>query len=271
MKKFAVLGNPINHSKSPFIHKLFAKQFKIKNFYYEKIFVDVDKFEIKVNEFFLNYGNGINITLPFKTQAFNISNKLTERAKLSKTVNTLKKENGFLIGDNTDGIGLLEDLKNLNMINKNYKILIIGAGGAAQSIIPVLLSFGCFITITNRTLLRAINLYKIFESNKNIKILDSNKIDYNFDLIINATSASTNKENLILPESLLINKSTKCYDICYQKSGMTPFLKWCKSKDSMFLSDGIGMLVNQAAYSFLFWNGIFPDVKIVIKKLKSEC
>lgn len=269
MKKFVVLGNPIKHSKSPLIHKIFAKQFKIKNFYYEKILVPLKKFSFVVDDFFSHGGYGANITAPFKQEAFSIVNKITDRAKLSRSVNTLKYINGYLLGDNTDGIGLLQDLKRLNMIDLNDKVLIIGAGGAAYGIVYTLLLFGYNLTICNRTLKRAIDLQNFYS--KKIKVLEFNEINNNhkFNLIIN-TSSKHILEKFILPEKLFIDKYTKCYDINYHDCGKTPFLMWCKKRQVNILNDGLGMLVCQAAHSFLFWNECFPDCDNVIKYLKKE-
>lgn len=272
MKKFAVFGNPIKHSKSPLIHKLFAKQVGInKNFYYSKKLIPLNKFKNKVNEFFLNKGLGINVTLPFKKEAFFISDKLTKKAKISKSVNTLKFENGYLLGDNTDGIGLIKDLKRLNMVNIKDKILIIGAGGAAQGIIPNLLSLSCDIFIINRTLENAINLSNLFNSYQNIKVLNFNNIEkYKFNLIINASSGSVlNDDKKILSNKIFIDEFTNCYDISYVNKGITPFLNHCKIRKAKKISDGIGMLVFQAAYSFLLWNKILPDAIPIIKFLNN--
>lgn len=274
-KKFAVFGNPINHSLSPFIHKIFAKQFNI-NISYKKIFVPINKFEFFIKNFFFNGGDGANITLPFKKQAYLISNKLTYRARLSGVVNTLKYYNksDIILGDNTDGVGLVEDLLNLkifNQENKKNNILIIGSGGAAKGVILSLLPYCSSITLTNKTLINAINLSLFFKIHKKIFVLpfdEKNKQDFN--LIINATSGSALGNKLILPEKISINEKTYCYDMFYMLYKKTPFLKWCKKKGSKHLYNGLGMLVGQAAHSFFLWNKIFPKITSVINILKKD-
>lgn len=273
MKKFAVIGNPINHSKSPIIHNKFAKQFNMKEFFYEKILATMDNFSVIIKDFFLRGGNGINVTSPFKKKAFLICNQTTDRAKKSGSVNTIKYIDSVLFGDNTDGIGLLQDLKRLKIINSNDNILIIGSGGAVYGIMHDLLFFGCKITVINKTFKNTVILHNFFKKNKNIKILDFNEINKknNFNLVINATSGSILNEKLILPKKLYIDKNTKCYDISYhQNYRLTPFLIWCKKKQARILHNGIGMLVCQAAHSFLFWNNIFPNYKTVIECLKKN-
>lgn len=274
-KNFAVFGNPIKHSLSPLIHKIFAKQLKLK-LSYKKIFVPINKFNFFIEKFFFNGGYGANITLPFKKQAYFISNKLTDRAKLTGVVNTLKYDSNknFLLGDNTDGIGLVEDLINLKIFNKkNIKknILIIGSGGAAKGIILSLLPYCSSITLTNKTFSHAINLSLFFRKYKKIFVLPFDKKNKkDFDLIINATSGSALGEKLILPEKILINEKTHCYDMFYMLHKKTPFLKWCKNKGSKNLYDGLGMLVGQAAHAFFFWHNVFPNIIPIINILKKK-
>lgn len=272
-KKFAVFGNPVQHSLSPFIHKNFAKQFNL-NIVYEKIFIPINEFNFFIKNFFSNGGYGANITLPFKKQAYSISDKLTDRAKLVGVVNTLKYNNkNFLVGDNTDGIGLVEDLLRLKIFNKKNKknILIIGTGGAAKGVVSFLLPYCKSITLTNKTLTNAIILKDYFKQSKKIFILPFNKKNsINFDLIIHATSGSALGEKLILPEKININQNTHCYDMFYILNKITPFLQWCKSKGSKNLYNGLGMLVGQAAHSFFFWNNMLPKVIPVINLLKKN-
>ncbi|QJC32105.1 shikimate dehydrogenase [Enterobacteriaceae endosymbiont of Donacia versicolorea] len=272
MKRFAVFGNPIKHSKSPIIHKLFAKQTGILQ-KYTKICVPIDNFHEKLLNFFKNGGNGANITIPFKKKAYKLCNTFTERAKYSGVVNTIKiMKSQEILGDNTDGIGLLQDLKNLKFIHPKSKILLIGAGGAAQGIIYSLIKFGCNITIINRTYQNAKNIIKYFHNIKNLNCIElqhfsknlHNQLQYN--LIINATSSSL-KGNIPNISPLIIKSNIFYYDLFYDIS-LTPFLKWCRFHGAKKISDGIGMLIEQAAYSFYLWHGIMPNTKIIIQKFK---
>ncbi|BAP58530.1 shikimate dehydrogenase [Candidatus Tachikawaea gelatinosa] len=268
-KKFAVFGNPIQHSKSPLIHKLFAIQNDIKCTYV-KICPLLNKFSESIDTFFKkNNGIGANVTVPFKEEAWTIADKLSKRAKLAKSVNTLKRVDDFIIGDNTDGIGLLNDLKRLNMIYFQDNILIIGAGGATRGIILPLLKFGCSLSITNRTLSRAEKLVKSMNLENKIKVLPLNKVkNYHFNLLINATSSGIQGKVPEISEKIFY-KNLRCYDLFYQNK-ITPFLLWCKNLGVKKYSNGLGMLVEQAAESFYFWHNIFPKTKPVIEYLKKN-
>ncbi|QJC38165.1 shikimate dehydrogenase [Enterobacteriaceae endosymbiont of Donacia marginata] len=271
MKIFAVFGNPIKHSKSPIIHQLFAKQTGVLQ-NYKKICVPINGFYKIFFSFFKNGGIGANITIPFKKKAYKLCDILTERAKYSGVINTVKIINSkTILGDNTDGIGLLKDLQNLKFINPKSNILLIGAGGAAQGIIYPLIKFGCNITIINRTYENTKKIIKFF---KNVKKINSFKLEdlflfhnkFKYHLIINATSSSM-KGNIPNIPSSIINPDIFCYDLFYNFN-KTPFLKWCLIHGAKKISDGIGMLIEQAAYSFYLWHGIMPNTKIIIKKYK---
>ncbi|QJC33723.1 shikimate dehydrogenase [Enterobacteriaceae endosymbiont of Donacia provostii] len=272
MKLFALFGNPIEHSKSHIIHKLFAKQIGIEQKYI-KIKVSTNSFSTSIINFFKNGGLGANITVPFKREAYQICDLLTNRAKFSGVVNTMKILNDHkILGDNTDGIGLLQDLQNLKYITSKSNILLLGAGGAAQGIIYPLIKFGCKITIVNRTYQNAKNIIQHFKKNKNInclKIENLSKYPYNktyYDIIINATSSSMKGDIINIPISV-INSNIFCYDLFYNNNN-TPFLKWCISQGVKNISDGIGMLIEQAAYSFYLWHDIMPDTKKVLMNIK---
>ncbi|CAL4043283.1 Shikimate dehydrogenase (NADP(+)) [Buchnera aphidicola (Phyllaphis fagi)] len=268
---YLLFGNPVNHSKSPIIYDLFSKQIDI-NFNYSVKCIEKQDFCNFVYNFFHSYGKGANVTVPFKEKAYKLSNILTERAYISGSVNTLKStENNRIVGDNTDGIGLLYDLKRLNFINLGFRVLLIGAGGAARGIIPYLLSFNCSIDILNRTLERANNIVSYFKHLGCIKAIKLNefhklyKLHYN--LIIHTTSVDFQGNNrFFIPNIIFNSDKTFFYDICYSDD-MTMFLKWCKSCGAKYYSDGIGMLVSQAAYSFYFWNNILPNIDTVINYL----
>ncbi|QIQ42053.1 MAG: shikimate dehydrogenase [Buchnera aphidicola (Microlophium carnosum)] len=264
---YAVFGNPINHSKSPKIHSLFAKQTGILHIY-KSIHVPLDGFRTVLCNFFEQDGQGANITAPFKQEAYFFCDKLTERAKIAQSVNTFKNINGkYILGDNTDGIGLLSDLIRLNFIKKKYSILIIGAGGAAKGIISPLLSFGCSIFILNRTYLNAAKLVLQFNKYGNIYVFNKKLLKIkHFDLIINATSKSVIKKDDFFPISIVSSK-TCFYDMNYQV-GNTIFIDWCLEIGANFYSDGIGMLVFQAAHSFSLWHHVLPEIDYIIDILK---
>lgn len=269
MPSFVVFGNPISHSKSPRIHQLFAEQTGIPHLY-DRLCAPIDGFERSARQFFAQGGQGANITLPFKQQAFELSNELTERAALAGAVNTLKKlDDDRLLGDNTDGIGLLSDLQRLQLIQPDDRILLIGAGGAARGVILPLLGVNCSVTITNRTYARAEELVELFRHHGGVRALAQDELrDAKFDLIINATSSGVDGGVPVLPAGLL-DRHTRCYDMFY-KVGDTPFLKWCRQQGSTQMADGLGMLVGQAAHSFKLWHGVMPEITPVINVLKHE-
>ncbi len=267
MENFAVFGHPISHSKSPLIHHLFAEQTGIEH-QYGRVCAPIDGFPQAIADFFAAAGKGANVTLPFKQQAWEFADQLSERAALSGAVNTLKQNaDGTIFGDNTDGIGLLSDLERLQMIRPSDRILLVGAGGAARGVILPLLAFGCSLVVVNRTVERAVELAALFQSNGDIKAVSFEQLaGQQFDLIINATSSGVDGKVPPLPESL-INAQTRCYDMFYQQ-GLTPFLQWCQKQGTQQLADGLGMLVGQAAHAFQLWHGILPEIAPVIAKLK---
>lgn len=269
MQTFAVFGHPVTHSKSPRIHQLFAEQTGIAHAY-GRICAPVEGFSSSLSEFMKQGGKGANVTLPFKEQAFEMADELTERASLAGAVNTVKKlEDGRLLGDNTDGIGLLTDLERLSLIKPGDRILLVGAGGAARGVILPLLSFGCSLTITNRTLSKAQLLADAFQHSGVIRAQALEQLEgQQYDLIINATSSGIRGDIPALPCSLITQK-TRCYDMFYLATA-TPFLKWCQQQGAVDTADGLGMLVGQAAHSFFLWHGTLPDITPVIAILKAE-
>ncbi|QFQ32296.1 shikimate dehydrogenase [Buchnera aphidicola] len=266
---YALFGNPVNHSRSPEIHDFFSKQTGILHIY-EAINVPLDRFSLLVSDFFKNNISGANVTSPFKKEAYFFSDKLSERAQIAKSVNTLKKvDNQYVLGDNTDGIGLLSDLKRLKFIKKNFSVLILGAGGAVQGVLLSILSMGCSVYILNRTDLNALNLVNQFKKYGNIKIFKTNSFKKKyFDLVINGLSRNIQYENIFIPLNLFSSK-TFFYDMNYG-SDKTSFLNWCKKINAKYVSDGIGMLVFQAAHSFLEWHGIFPKIDYIINLLNQK-
>lgn len=211
----------------------------------------------------------------YKDKAFDLKLRLWEESYWLPqvavgAVNTLMRlEDGRLLGDNTDGVGLLSDLERLSFIRPGLRILLIGAGGASRGVLLPLLSLDCAVTITNRTVSRAEELAKLFAHTGSIQALSMDELEgHEFDLIINATSSGISGDIPAIPSSL-IHPGIYCYDMFYQK-GKTPFLAWCEQRGSKRNADGLGMLVAQAAHAFLLWHGVLPDVEPVIKQLQEE-
>ncbi|KTD31548.1 MULTISPECIES: shikimate dehydrogenase [Legionella] len=262
INRFAVMGNPISHSLSPLIHQRFAEQTGIE-LSYEKLLVPEAFFEAQVLDFFTQGGKGLNITLPFKQRAFAMARVHTPRALQAKAVNTLWISEDQLHADNTDGIGLIRDLGHyLNLAEK--QVLLLGAGGAARGIIGPLLDAGIGkLIIANRTEEKAHLLRADFAQ---ILCSPLSELKNDFDLIINATSASLMEEDMGIPYSLL-KPTTLCYDLAYNRQHPTAFVKWAKEQGVVGV-DGLGMLVEQAAEAFFIWNGIMPDVPAVLRELR---
>lgn len=249
--KCAVIGNPIAHSLSPQIHHQFAAQFGM-DLDYEKILGDLEHFEQQVKDFFVSGGRGLNVTLPFKQRAFAMASQATERCRLAKAANTLWMEDGQLQADNTDGVGFVRDISRFIKL-ENKAILILGAGGATRGILgPLLNAKPEKIVVANRTQSKAIELKEDFPK------IQIGEITGRYDLIINATSASLDAQNLALPESLFTNKPF-CYDLAYNQVEMTPFVKLARSLGCK-ACDGLGMLVAQAAEAFTIWHGVRPQL-----------
>ncbi|ACT05251.1 shikimate 5-dehydrogenase [Dickeya chrysanthemi Ech1591] len=268
-QSFAVFGHPIAHSKSPRIHSLFAEQTGI-SLTYERILAPLDGFDSSLKMFFQRGACGANVTAPFKERACAAMDELSERARSAGAVNTIqKKGDGSLYGDNTDGIGLLSDLQQNAFIQPHYRVLLVGAGGAARGVIQPLLAYGCELVIANRTFARAGALAEHFGRYGQVSALSMDALsDHRFDLIINATSSGVMGDIPDLPVSL-ISPDVCCYDMFYQAEP-TPFLTWCIQQGAQRYVDGMGMLVWQAAHAFSLWHGIMPDAVPVIRKMKQE-
>lgn len=268
---YAVFGSPIKHSKSPRIHKLFAEQTQ-QSLIYDSQEVNAEQFSNAVSNFFSAGGKGLNCTLPLKELAWAYADIKTERAELSKAVNTLAlQSDGRILGDNTDGLGLLTDLKINHEVNlKNKNILILGAGGASRGIVfPILEQSVISIVIANRTIDKAVTLANEFAHKGMIKGCGYHDLDgQRFDLIINATSTSLSDEIPPLPENIL-SKNGICYDLAYSNKP-TSFVNWGKKNNALKSLDGLGMLVEQAAEAFFIWRGIRPITSSVIELLNSE-
>lgn len=269
--QYAVFGSPIKHSKSPRIHQLFAEQAQ-QSLQYRAELVPAEQFEQQVSEFFKGEGKGLNCTVPLKELAWSYANKLTERARLSKAVNTLKLQgDGSILGDNTDGIGLVTDLlNNHGLILKQKRILILGAGGASRGIIgPLLDQQPVQITIVNRTVEKALGLAEEFSHKGKVNGCAYNELlGQQFDLIVNATSASLSNELPPLPVGVLAEQGS-CYDLAYANEA-TAFVRWAREQQANKSLDGLGMLVEQAAEAFYVWRGVRVNTALVIELLESE-
>lgn len=267
MDQYAVFGNPIKHSKSPFIHTLFAHQ-TAQQLIYSAIEAPIDDFEGSLKRFFAGAGKGCNITVPFKEQAFQYAQQLTDRATLAGAVNTLKlTDDGLIIGDNTDGAGLVLDLRNNHIDLKGARILLLGAGGAARGVCgPLLAESPQELVIANRTFSKAETLVGLFNDLGNISAIEFSNLAGEFDLIINSTSASLSGE--IPPISTtLVRPETAIYDMMYS-AHPTVFNAWAKQLGARLVIDGLGMLVGQAAESFAMWRGLKPSATQVLTELR---
>ena len=267
---YAVMGNPIGHSKSPAIHAQFAKQTK-QAINYTAIHVDLGGFEQAVGNFVASGGKGLNITVPFKQEAWALAEERSERAESAGAVNTLIFKEQKIIGDNTDGVGLVRDLtENKKLQLKNTRILLMGAGGAARGVLlPLLKQQPAQLTIVNRTAEKAKDLAELFADKGSIVGCGYEALaGQTYDLVINATAASLQGELPPLPDGL-IAKGGACYDMMYG-SEPTPFMRWCAQQGVDDIFDGLGMLVEQAAESFYLWRGVRPQTNEVIETLRQE-
>ncbi len=267
---YAVMGNPIHHSKSPQIHSEFAKQTQ-QDLIYSAMLVPIDSFESVAKDFFQKNGKGLNITVPFKEQAFKMADKLTVRAQTAQAVNTLMLQaDGSILGDNTDGAGLVGDLINNHQVAlKDKRILVIGAGGAVRGILqPFLNEQPTSITVVNRTFEKAKVLAENFKEFGNISACEFDQLDGPFDVIINGTSASLSGELPPVPDCV-IGENTAVYDMMYGKEPTT-FLKWAQNLGATKTLDGLGMLVGQAAVSFTLWRQQQPDSHKVLLDLRKQ-
>ena len=267
---YAVMGNPVTHSKSPLIHTAFAVQTG-QHLYYQAIEVEKGRFAEALSEFQDLGGMGVNITLPFKGDACIAADHFSERARRAGAVNTLWFRDGHRFGDTTDGAGLVRDLiHNQGIDLQDSRILILGAGGAVRGIIDTLFDAGpeC-IVIANRTLESAQVLAAQFSDRGKISACSYAGLStVQFHLIINGTSASLQGQVPPIPDTVLMPGSV-CYDLMYGDS-MTPFAQWARERGAGAVFDGLGMLVEQAALSFEIWRGIRPETRPVIEMLRNQ-
>jgi len=267
---YGLVGHPVAHSRSPLIHRRFAEQTG-QRIEFELIDVEPGHFEQEVARFRQRGGRGLNITLPYKSDAFRFADRLSERALQAEAVNTLTwPEHGEVFGDNTDGTGLVTDLQvNLDIRLSGIRILLMGAGGAARGALgPLCASQPAEIIVANRTFDRATALAKRFSGKVPVVACDYADLDGRFDLIINATSASLAGEMPPLPRNI-VGKDTVAYDMMYQ-SGPTAFMRWASTHGAATVADGVGMLVEQAAESFRLWRGVRPKTQTVRGEIRQR-
>ncbi|HLF10265.1 MAG TPA: shikimate dehydrogenase [Gammaproteobacteria bacterium] len=266
--RYALIGHPVEHSRSPLIHQLFARQTG-QRLTYELIDAKPPGFKTAVRTFWAAGGKGLNVTVPHKEAAFRLADEVSAAASKARAVNTLTYNGDLSHGDNTDGIGFLRDVMvNLRQPIKERRVLILGAGGAARGIVGPLLEAGPGeLVLANRTLERAEQLVKELRVHGAVTALTFAglaKLEP-FDILINATSAGVKGEAAPFPDTL-IGPASFCYDLAYSSSD-TPFVAWARSHEAGRAVQGWGMLVEQAAESFYIWRGVRPDTAPILKQL----
>lgn len=268
-QRFAVLGHPIAHSKSPQIHSALAKAVGI-DLHYERVEVPLDRFEDTVARLRADGFRGVNVTMPFKVNAFRLCTWRSRRADKAEAANTLTFLADGIEGDITDGTGLVRDIEGrCARVIEGARILIVGAGGAARGVAgPLLDAKPRRLAIANRTLARALDIVQLFSEADNLAALTLGELpQHQFDLVINATSASLSNALPLVPPSVFA-PGALAYDMVYSM-GVTPFLQLAASVGAES-SDGLGMLVEQAAEAFHVWHGIRPETGAVYQQLRTE-
>jgi shikimate dehydrogenase len=268
--RYAVVGSPVAHSWSPFIHGLFARQTGQK-LTYSRLEVAPENLQRDVDAFFAAGGKGLNVTVPHKQAACLLARHRTPRAEIAGAVNTLAMQSEGLLGDNTDGAGLIADLVgNLRFALANTRILLLGAGGAARGVLgPLLGAAPEYLEIANRDGGRAARLAQEFATLGDVHGCGFDAISSSvFDLVLNATAASLQETIPPIPPGV-IGPATLCYDMAYGK-GDTAFTRWSKSAGAGRAETGWGMLVEQAAEAFELWRGVRPDTRPVLAAVKSQ-
>jgi shikimate dehydrogenase len=270
--RYAVVGNPVDHSLSPEIHAAFARQTR-QAINYGKLLAPLDGFAAAVAKFRADGAKGVNVTVPFKFEAFRLCNQPGPEASDAQAANTLDFRDGKIFGHNTDGIGLVTDLENGRGFRvRDKRVLILGAGGATSGVMhPLLSAHPKQVVVANRTLDKACNLVARFARNERFaptKIIASpyEALDATFDLVINATSAGLRNEMPALPKGVFA-AGALAYDMVYGKR--TPFMAFAQQQGAR-TSDGLGMLVEQAAAAFEIWRGVRPQTQPVIEMLRTR-
>jgi shikimate dehydrogenase len=267
---YAVIGSPIKHSKSPMIHGRFA-ELTAEAVEYQAVLGDEQDFAGSVDQFRKAGGKGMNVTVPFKQDAFDYATEFSERAKRAGAVNTLVfREDGSVFAENTDGVGIVRDITVNNGVSiQGKRVLILGAGGAVRGILEPLLSENpSEVIIANRTVSKAEQLADDFSDLGKLSGVGFELCDGTFDLVINGTSASLAGELPPIPKSV-ITSETVCYDMMYG-ADMTVFNQWAQRLGAAQTIDGLGMLVEQAAESFYIWRGVRPDTTPVFQMLREQ-
>lgn len=268
---YAVMGNPIGHSKSPQIHTAFAK-ITDQDLLYSAILVPLDGFDSAVADFFRRGGKGLNITVPFKENAWRYADQFSARAQRAQAVNTLMKlQDGSILADNTDGVGMVRDIVvNQKVAIEGKRVLILGAGGAVRGVLqPLLEQKPANVTLANRTVSKAEALARDFADLGEIAVCGFADVCGEFDLIINGTSASLAGELPPIPASC-ITAETVSYDMMYSNE-TTVFNQWALDQGALKTIDGLGMLVEQAAEAFLLWRDVRPDTEGVMNAIREDC
>jgi len=269
--QYAVMGNPIAQSKSPEIHRVFAQQTG-QDLDYTKLLVPIDQFKTEVKKFFAAGGKGLNITVPFKLQAWQLAQVRSERAEQAGSANTLLLgREGRLYADNTDGVGLVRDIvNNQHGSLAGKRVLILGAGGAVRGVLGTLLAEKPKqLVIANRTLSKAKQLTQIFSKQGRLLAVGYDQLRGKpFDWVINGTAASLQGELPPLPDGLL-NTDAWCYDMMYGAQD-TVFMQWAKQQGAAKVMDGLGMLVEQAAEAFFIWRQVRPKTQPVVEQMREQ-
>jgi shikimate dehydrogenase len=267
---YGLFGYPVQHSWSPFIHGMFAKQ-TAQDMEYRLFESPPERFRSEVLEFFRAGGSGVNVTVPHKRAATDLVNELTQRAQVANAINTIVRQDDGLLGDNTDGAGLLTDLtRNLRLNLSSPRILLLGAGGAARGALGPLLELKPrLLVVANRTAERAIEIAEDFAYLGPVTGCEFAKLEnQRFDLIVNATSASLRGDVPAIPAGV-VDSLTTCYDMAYG-TGDTAFVTWAKARGAGRAEQGWGMLVEQAAEAFFLWRGVRPDTAPVLAALRTR-
>jgi shikimate dehydrogenase len=265
--RYAVIGNPIAHSKSPLIHGTFAELTK-QDLEYGRIEGPLDGFRKAVDDFRAAGGRGLNVTTPFKLQAYEMGTDRMERAEITGAANAMKFEGAKIYVDNFDGIGLTNDIQvNLGYPMAGRRVLMLGAGGAVRgALLTFLEQSPAEIVIVNRTVQKARELSQLFATRGNVRAAGYGDLgDERFDIVVNGTSASFTGELPPVPASVF-GDDCLAYEMVYGK-GLTPFLRLAQNAGARRLADGVGMLVEQAAEAFVWWRGVRPETKPLIQKL----
>lgn len=266
--RYAVVGNPIAHSKSPLIHTEFAKQTH-QNISYERVLAPLDGFEATIRDLIKQGFKGVNVTVPFKFEAYVLCDYHTEQAKLAGAVNTIKFTEHGLWGNNTDGDGLIADIThNLNTLIEGKRVLLLGAGGAAEGVFqPMLVQKPAKLVVANRTLDKAENMVsKSLDKTSQVTACTFEDLkNQQFDIVINATSAGLSDMALPVPSSVFA-KNCLAYDMMYGRE--TPFMQQARASGAQ-VADGLGMLVEQAAEAFSYWRGVRPETKSVMNMVSA--